>query len=106
MLENTSDINLDNNSVNNSYLSNSHVDYEYLIKLSYRDMIECACIKREKLLDEYENKLKKLSLDVDESDGNFKGKKTWLSEINDLEHVIKLGLKLGWSYGKDDAKFR
>ena len=30
--------------------------YEYLIKLSYRDMIECACIKRQTLLLEYENK--------------------------------------------------
>ena len=92
--------------IQNRNLLNSNINYEYLIKLSYRDMIECACIKRKKLLDEYENKLKHLLLDVDESEGNFKGKKTWLSEIDELENVIKLGMKLGWSYGKDVAKFR
>ena len=85
---------------------NTSINYEYLIKLSYRDMIECACIKRQKLLEEYEEKLKNLLLDIDETDGSFKGKKTWLTEIDELEKVIKLGLKLGWSYGKDVAKFR
>ena len=80
--------------------------YEYLIRLSYRDMIECACLKRQKLLEDYENKLKDLMLDTDESKGDFKGKKTWLKEIDELENVIKLGLKAGWSYGKDNAKFR
>lgn len=79
--------------------------YEYLIKLSYRDMIECACQKREKLLAEYEEKLKDLSLD-DGSGDIFKGGKTWLRELDELEKVIADGIKLGWSYGKDVAKFR
>lgn len=78
--------------------------YEYLVKLSYRDMIECACKKREKQLAEYEDKLKDLLLD----DGRdmFKGGKTWIKELADIESVIDDGIKLGWAYGKDVAKFR
>lgn len=79
--------------------------YEYLIKLSYRDMIETACIKRKKQLAEYEQKLKDLV--EDDGSGNiFKGGKTWLKEIDELEKCIQDGLKLGWFYGKDTAKFR
>ena len=67
-------------------------------------MIECACKKREKQLAEYEDKLKDLLLD----DGReiFKGGKTWIKELADIESVIDDGIKLGWAYGKDIAKFR
>jgi DNA topoisomerase-2 len=79
--------------------------YEYLIKLSYRDMIETACIKRKKQLAEYEQKLKDLT--EDDGSGNiFKGGNTWLKEIDVLEETIELGIKKGWFYGKDNAKFR
>ena len=79
--------------------------YEYLIKLSYRDMIECACKKREQQLEEYEDKLKDLMSD-NGCDSMFKGGKTWIKELNEVESVIDDGIKLGWSYGKDVAKFR
>ena len=79
--------------------------YEYLIKLSYRDMIECACEKRIKLLAEYEEKLKDLKLD-EGSAKMFKGGNTWLRELDNLEEVIEKGIELGWAYGKDIAKFR
>ena len=79
--------------------------YEYLIKLSYRDMIECACKRRKKLLQEHENKLKDLLLD-DGSDGSFKGCKTWLKELAELKTIIQSGVSLGWSYGKDVAQYR
>jgi DNA topoisomerase-2 len=83
----------------------SGASYEYLIKLSYRDMIECACKRRNKQLTEYENKLKDLNLD-DGSGDVFKGYNTWIKELNEVERVIDDGISLGWSYGKDVAKFR
>ena len=93
--------------------SSSSISYEYLIKLSYRDMIECSCKKRLDLLNEYKNKLKDLQDDTGDSTLNnihpnpiFKGSKTWIRELDELEIIIKTGLKLGWSYGKDIAKFR
>ncbi len=79
--------------------------YEYLVKLSYRDMIDAACAKRKKQLAEFEQKLKDLQLD-DGSGNIFKGGKTWLREIDELEATIQDGIKLGWFYGKDAAKFR
>ena len=36
----------------------------------------------------------------------FKGGKTWLKELDEVEKVIGEGIDLGWSYGKDVAKFR
>lgn len=83
----------------------SGTSYEYLIKLSYRDMIECACKRREKQLSEYEDKLKELELD-NGSDGMFKGGKTWIKELDEVEKVINEGITLGWAYGKDVARFR
>jgi DNA topoisomerase-2 len=80
--------------------------YEYLIKLSYRDMVECACKRRVNQLAEQKEKLK----DLEDDDGSdkklFKGGKTWLKELDLVESAIADGIKLGWSYGKDIAKFR
>ena len=93
---------LSKNIINNVSLGTS---YEYLIKLSYRDMIECTCVKRDKQLLEYEEKLKDLRLD-DGTNGLFKGINSWLKELNEVEKIISEGISLGWSYGKDVAKFR
>jgi DNA topoisomerase-2 len=80
--------------------------YEYLIKLSYRDMMESACKRREDQLSEHKEKLKEL-MDDDGSDKKlFKGCKTWLKELDLVESAIADGIKLGWSYGKDSARFR
>ena len=68
-------------------------------------MIDCACKKREKRLRDYEDKLKELILD-DGSGDIFKGGKTWLKELDEVEKVIGEGIDLGWAYGKDVAKFR
>jgi hypothetical protein len=93
---------LSKNIINNISLGTS---YEYLIKLSYKDMIECACVKRDKQLQEYEDKLKELNLDIGGAK-SFKGCKSWIKELNEVEKVIEEGISLGWSYGKDIAKFR
>ena len=79
--------------------------YEYLIKLSYRDMIECACKRRESQLREYEDKLKDLESD-NGTDTIFKGGKTWIKELDEVEKVINAGITLGWAYGNDVARFR
>jgi hypothetical protein len=68
-------------------------------------MIECACVKRDKQLQEYEDKLKELNLDIGGAK-SFKGCKSWIKELNEVEKVIEEGISLGWSYGKDIAKFR
>lgn len=87
--------------INNSETSS----YDYLINLSYNKMIESACMKRKKKLKEYEEKLKELNLDNGSSD-TFKGELTWLKELDAIEATIAAGVKLGWSYGLDTAKFR
>ena len=83
-----------------------NTSYDYLIRLSYRDMIEDACKKRENQLKDLDEKLKDLLADSNESANTFKGKNTWLKELNELENTIKEGIESGWSYGKDKAKFR
>lgn len=79
--------------------------YDYLVNLRYKDMIESACKKREKQLQDLEQKLKDLLAD-DGKSGIFKGGKTWIKELDELEQTIADGIVQGWSYGKDIAKFR
>jgi DNA topoisomerase-2 len=81
------------------------ITYDYLVNLRYRDMIESACKKRLKQLADCEDKLKSL-LDDDGTGNIFKGGKTWLKELEELENTIADGIAQGWSYGKDVAKFR
>jgi hypothetical protein len=80
--------------------------YEYLIKLSYRDMMEGACERRKTQLTELKEKLKDLTDDDGSDKKMFKGGKTWLKELDLVESAIVDGIKLGWSYGKDTARFR
>ena len=67
-------------------------------KANYQSLVE-------KSKAEHEEKLKNLC--IDDGSGNiFKGGNTWLKELDELEKVIDDGVKLGWSYGKDVARFR
>lgn len=96
------------NLIINKYDSKTHVigtSYDYLINLRYKDMIESACKKREKQLQDLNQKLKDL-LDDNGSGNIFKGGKTWIRELEELEKVIADGIAMGWAYGKDVAKFR
>ena len=75
--------------------------YDYLLNLGYRQMMDKACDQRKKKLKECEDKLNKLLSD----DGNgelFKGGITWLNELERLEKTITEGIKLGWSFGKNE----
>lgn len=93
--------------LNNMIINNipAGTSYDYLVNLRYKDMIESSCKKRQKQLEEYEKKIKDL-MDDNGSNKIFKGGKTWLRELDAVEKVIQDGIELGWSYGKDEAKFR
>lgn len=83
--------------------------YVYIVNLRYSEMIEDACKRRQTELDNLEKKLAILKLDLGENEKNGglpKGGKTWMSELDDLETTIKLGLSAGWDYGENAAKFR
>jgi DNA topoisomerase-2 len=83
--------------------------YNYLVNLRYSDMIDEACEKRKKDVEDLKNRLLGLREDLGEdyADGGLpKGGKTWLRELDDLEETIKLGLEKGWDYGENEAKFR
>jgi DNA topoisomerase-2 len=85
-------------------MNGNSTTYEYLLKLTYRDMIEDACKKRKTKLAEYEKKLN--DLEDDNGADIFKGAKTWLKELELAEAAIVDGMTLGWDYGKDKMKFR
>jgi DNA topoisomerase-2 len=83
--------------------------YNYLVNLRYSDMIEDACVRRENELKELEKRFEELHEDLGENESNkglFKGGKTWLKELEELEETVKLGLSKGWDYGLTEAKFR
>ena len=86
-------------------INNPNASYEYLVKLSYRDMIEDACDKRNQQLKKYQDMLCDLESEL-ETKKQFKGYKTWLKELSELEEVVKLGMKLGWDYCKNESRFR
>ncbi len=78
-------------------------DYMYLVNMTYVSMMKNACAKRAKDLELLLEELKNLEEDnhYDEEEGIFPGQQTWLSEIEELEVVIKDGLKRGWRYGAE-----
>jgi DNA topoisomerase-2 len=78
--------------------------FDYLLRLSYRDMIKDAHIRRKATLLEYKKKLK--DLQDDNGSDIFKGAKTWLKELDNVESAVIDGLKLGWDYGESmEVKF-
>jgi DNA gyrase/topoisomerase IV subunit B len=95
-----------NSNSSNSNSSNFNCNYEYIISLTYRSLLEEACVKRREELKSEKNKLKDLLSDCKESDTEFIGQKTWLKELDELELVIDDGIKNGWDHkGKNKARF-
>lgn len=76
-------------------------NYEYLLKLSYRDLTENAYAKREKRIAELEERMLYLTDDT----GAFIGAKIWKVELDELEKVIKAGIESEWLFGDADYKF-
>jgi DNA topoisomerase-2 len=75
--------------------------YEYLLKISYRELTEGAYAKREKRIKELEDRMNILADDS----GAFIGAKMWLSELDELEKVIEIGIETAWLFGDADYKF-
>lgn len=71
--------------------------YNYIIDLTYRQLLKEAHKKRLEELEKEKEKLKFLLEDSDESNGNFKGKKTWLAELVRVKKIIEDGVKNGWA---------
>ena len=76
-------------------------DYDYLLRMSYRDLTEGAYNKRSDRIKELEERLLYLSDDT----GRFKGSKIWLHELDELEESVKIGIKTGWFYGENEYQF-
>lgn len=90
-------------------LSSPGSTYNYLINLRYSDMIEEACVGRDRELSEMESHLRKLNMDLGSEDtpgGLPKGGMAWMAELNELEQTINLGMSAGWDYGENMAVFR
>jgi DNA topoisomerase-2 len=80
---------------------NHGASYEYLLKVSYRDLTKTQYEKR---ADEIE-KLKNRLVDLSDETGLFIGAKIWLKEIDELEAAIEEGLATEWSYGENEVNF-
>ncbi len=76
-------------------------NYDYILKMSYRDLTENAYLKRQKKIEELEERLVYLSDD----DGLFSGAKIWLKELDELEKAINGGIESNWFYGDNDYTF-
>jgi hypothetical protein len=81
--------------------------YEYIITLTYRQLLEEACKKRREELDGEKARLKELLADCPEinKDVQFKGQNTWLKELDALEPIIEQGVSRGWGYVKNKPRF-
>lgn len=74
-------------------------NYDYLLEMSYRDLTESAYNKRQKRIDELEERLCYLNDD----DGLFIGGRIWLAELDELEKAIKEGQTSMWFYGENEG---
>lgn len=88
-------------------LNPSDDPYGYLLDLRDRDKLDAPCRKREEKLKEFKKLLKKLN----KKDPYFKGATVWLNELDELENVIKEGMKYDaenpkWGFGKETQRIR
>lgn len=75
--------------------------YDYILRMSYRDLTENAYAKREAKIAELLERRKYL---LDDG-GLFQGAKIWLIELAELETAINEGLKSQWFYGENEYRF-
>ena len=75
--------------------------YEYILRMTVRDLTENAYNKREARIAELLERKKYL---IDD-EGLFPGAKLWLVELDELEKVIHEGLASEWFYGENNYKF-
>jgi hypothetical protein len=83
------------------------ISYEYIITLTYRQLLEEACEKRMAELRDEKKRLKDLRGDCPENNPGvvFKGQNTWLKELDALQPIIEKGIEKGWSYSEHKPRF-
>lgn len=80
-------------------------NYDYILDMGYKKMIKKPCDEREEEIKKLKEDLSQIKDDCEETNGKFKGQKSWLKELEELEKIIDFGLKNGWSYSKAKFKF-
>lgn len=74
--------------------STEPADYDYLVKLSTKDMYIAQLEKYKTRLAEYKNTLK----DVNDLDGMFIGAKWWLRELDEFMDIVVEGRRTDWRF--------
>ncbi len=82
-------------------LAEHGASYDYILRMSYRDLTENAYTKREAKIAEL---LERKQYLIDD-DGLFVGAKIWLLELDELEAAIQEGLASDWFYGENEFTF-
>lgn len=75
------------------------VSYDYIMGMAYRDLTTQAYKKRTAEIE----KLRERILILQDPTAKFKGSSIWLTELDELEAVIKKGLATDWTYGQHDG---
>ena len=75
--------------------------YDYILRMSYRDLTENAYAKRDARIKELLDRKQYL---IDD-DGLFPGAKIWLIELDELESAITDGISSQWFYGENEYNF-
>ena len=86
-------------------LNHKDASYEYIVNLTYRQLLEEACQKRSDELIDLKQKLEEALSDCLVDEKKFIGQKTWLKELDVLEKIIDHGVTKGWAYKKNKPKF-
>jgi DNA gyrase/topoisomerase IV subunit B len=82
-------------------LAKHGASYDYLLRMSYRDLTEDAYTKRDKKIKELQNR----QVYLRDETGSFPGAKIWLKELEELESAITSGMATGWFYGENEYTF-
>lgn len=80
---------------------NRHASYEYIIGLTYRQLLSDSCVKRKEELKKMESELNELLADSVNEGGRFPGQNIWLKELDKVEEVIDHGMEHGWKPKKN-----
>lgn len=92
--------------LNDRILNSKESTFNYIIDLTYRNLLKEACAKREEELEKEKKILADILDDFDTSEGHFIGQKTWLRELEDANKVINKGISQGWNFEKNPPKFK
>ncbi len=90
----------DRSNVKNIHTSSADNKYNYLLNITDLMRLDEAIKKREEDVKKYENRIKELT-----NTGHFPGANIWLSELIEIENVIKTGIDTKWKFG-EDAKYK